>query len=183
MGTHRGAFSGRAYSPDEIGVPPSGLSTARLQIRTNGIDRVEQHLSRFGDDPQNQAQIQRLRDIAAGRLEPTEADLNFYAHELRESVHYRRLGYEDQMTGEVWQPTDSDQAYDLWNNAHTAALEDYGLREGPGVLYHPSVEGGGSVTRPLGGRGPSAIDARSLLPADADAEDITMLQSMLDRQM
>jgi hypothetical protein len=30
--------------------------------------------------------------------------------------------------------------HELWNNAHTATLEDYGLREGPGVFYHPSVE-------------------------------------------
>jgi len=29
---------------------------------------------------------------------------------------------------------------DLWNNAHTATLEDYGLKEGFGVLFHPSVE-------------------------------------------
>jgi hypothetical protein len=29
--------------------------------------------------------------------------------------------------------------YVLWNNAHSATLADYGLVEGPGVLYHPSV--------------------------------------------
>ena len=75
--------------------------------------------------------LQRLRDIANGKLNPTQADLNFYSHELRESVRYRNRGYR---TG---QP-DGDAAYDLWNNAHTATLEDYGLREGRGVLYHPS---------------------------------------------
>jgi hypothetical protein len=44
------------------------------------------------------------------------------------------LGYEN------GQPADPDAAYTLWNDAHTATLEDYGLREGPGVLYHPSVD-------------------------------------------
>jgi hypothetical protein len=51
-----------------------------------GVDVVEQHVARFGPDAPNQGMIQRLRDIAAGRLQPTEADLNFYSHELREFV-------------------------------------------------------------------------------------------------
>jgi hypothetical protein len=61
-------------------------------------------------------------------MEATSADMNFYTHELRESVRYRKLGH----------PT-GDPGYDLWNNTHTATLEDYGLTEGPGVLYHESV--------------------------------------------
>ena len=77
--------------------------------------------------------IRRLRDIAAWRLQASQTDLNFYSHELREFVRYRELGWP---TG---QPSSVDAARDLWNNAHTATLEDYGLREGPGVLYHPSV--------------------------------------------
>lgn len=78
--------------------------------------------------------VQRLREVAAGQLLPTRADLNFYAHELREFVRYRRLGWR---TG---QSPGAEAMYELWNNAHTATLEDYGLREGPGILYHPSVE-------------------------------------------
>lgn len=85
--------------------------------------------------------IQRLRDIQAGKIKPIKADLNFYAHELREFVRYRKLGWKTR------QPTDPDAAYDLWNNAHTAALEDYGLKEGPGVLYHPSATEGGNRER------------------------------------
>jgi hypothetical protein len=94
---------------------------------------VERHVARFGPDAANQGMIRRLRDIASGKLQPTQADLNFYSHELREFVRYRQLGWR---TG---QPTGADAAYELWNNAHTATLEDYLLREGPGVLYHPSV--------------------------------------------
>jgi hypothetical protein len=77
--------------------------------------------------------VQRLREIAAGKSQPTQTDLNFYSHELREFVRYRQLGWR------IDQPSGADAAYDLWNNAHTATLEDYLLREGPGVLYHPSV--------------------------------------------
>lgn len=76
-----------------------------------------------------------MRDIAAAKLEPTQADLNNYTHELRESLRYKRLGY-----GTGQQPSTQDDAYKLWNNLHTATLEDYGLKEGPGVLYHPSTE-------------------------------------------
>lgn len=76
-----------------------------------------------------------MKDIVAGKLEPTQSDLNNYTHELRESLRYKKLGYR---LGE--QPNDPDTAYRLWNNLHTATLEDYGLREGPGVLYHPSTE-------------------------------------------
>lgn len=61
-------------------------------------------------------------------------DLRFYTHELRKYLRYKKLGYS------IGQPSDPDQAYDLWNNAHTATLEDYGLKEGFGVLFHPSVE-------------------------------------------
>ncbi len=62
-------------------------------------------------------------------MQPSTADLNFYTHELREFVRYRQLGF----------ATGGGDDYDMWNNAHSATLADYGLVEGPGVLYHPSV--------------------------------------------
>ena len=94
---------------------------------------MEQHVARFGPDLPNQEMIRRLRDIAAGTVQPTRFDLNFYTHELREFVRYRRRGWQ---TG---QPPDPDIAYDLWNHTHTAALEDYGP-PAHGALYHPDVE-------------------------------------------
>jgi hypothetical protein len=57
-----------------------------------------------------------------------------YTHELRESLRYKKLGYEPGQ-----QPKDPDAAYQLWNNLDTATLEDYGLKEGSGVLYHLST--------------------------------------------
>jgi hypothetical protein len=130
----RGPISGREFDPAAAGGPIRQLTTGRIKITNQGIDVVEQHVGRFGPDAANQGMIQRLRDIAAGKLQPTQADLNYYSHELREFVRYRQLGWQ---TG---QPPGADAAYELWNNAHTATLEDYGLREGPGVLYHPSVQ-------------------------------------------
>jgi hypothetical protein len=130
----RGPISGREFDPAAAGGPIRQLTTDRIRITDRGINVVEQHVGRFGPDAANQAMIQRLRDIAAGWLQPTQADLNSCSHELREFVRYRQLGWR---TGE---PTDGDAARELWNNAHTATLEDYGLREGPGALYHPDVQ-------------------------------------------
>ncbi|MEN9666206.1 MAG: hypothetical protein RLZZ326_2569, partial [Planctomycetota bacterium] len=130
----RGPASGREYDPSNAGGPIRPLTTDGIRITDRGIDYAERHLSRFGPDPANEGMIQRLRDIAAGKLEPTQADLNFYSHELRESMRYKSLGFPS------GQPLDEDAAYDLWNNAHTATLEDYLLKERRGVLYHPSVE-------------------------------------------
>lgn len=130
----RGPISGREFDLAAAGGPIRQLTTGRIKITSQGIDVVEQHLGRFVPDAANQGMIQRLRDIADGKLQPTQADLNFYSHELREFVRYRQLGWR---TGT---PGDLDAAHELWNNAHAATLEDYGLREGPGVLYHPSVE-------------------------------------------
>ncbi len=130
----RGPVSGRMFRPDMAGGPVRHLTTDRIRMTEWGIDVVEVHLTRFGPDAANQAMVQRLREIAGGRLQPTQADVNFYAHELREFVRYRRLGWR---TG---QPPEAHGAYALWNHAHTATLEDYRVREGPGILYHPSVE-------------------------------------------
>lgn len=128
-----GPHSGREFDPAAAGGPVRQLTTDRIKITNRGIDAVERHIARFGPDEANQTMIQRLRDIAGGRLQVTQADRNFYSHELRESVRYRRLGWRD------GQPADPDAARTLWNNAHTATLEDYRLREGPGVLYHPDI--------------------------------------------
>lgn len=87
--------------------------------------------SRFDDYAPNQQMLDRLRRIERGELTPTQTDLNFYSHEPREFVRYRRQGWR---TGV---PDDLDARHTLWENSHTATLEDYRLREGPGVLYVP----------------------------------------------
>jgi hypothetical protein len=129
----RGPISGRTFDPANAGGSIRQLTTKKIKITNRGIDFVEKHLSRFGADSANQGMVKRLRVIASGKIAPTQADLNFYSHELRESTRYKRLGFPS------GQPSAMDAAYNLWNNAHTATLEDYLLREGPGVLYHPSI--------------------------------------------
>jgi hypothetical protein len=129
----RGPHSGREFEPGLAGGPVRRLSTDRVRVTSRGVDVVERHVARFGSDLPNQAMVRRLREVAAGRLAPTQFDLNYYTHELREFVRYRRLGWG---TG---QPPDPDAANELWNHTHTAALEDYEL-PARGALYHPDVE-------------------------------------------
>lgn len=52
-------------------------------------------------------------------------------------MRYKRLGFP---TGK---PSNLDERHDLWNNAHTSTLEDYGIREKNSLtndpLYHPDA--------------------------------------------
>ena len=131
FGDSIGLASGRRFFPSSAGGPVRELSTSGVKITERGVDAVESHLARFEEDVPNIAMIQRLRSIAAGDLSAEQVDLNFYTHELREYVRYRSLGYA------VGQPADPDAAYALWNNTHTATLEDYGLTDKD--LYHASA--------------------------------------------
>jgi hypothetical protein len=124
---------GREFDPTRAGRPVRELSTARLKVTDRGIDAVERHIGRFGNDEANQFMVNRLRRIARGEIEPAQYDLNYYSHELREFVRYRRQGF----------ATGAGDDYDLWNNVHTATLEDYGLQELDANrnrnLFHPDA--------------------------------------------
>ena len=131
----KGATSGRPFNPSKAGGKILNLSDQNVKITDKGVALVEAHVRRF--NPVGEAElrmVERLRRIATQTLVAEPVDLRFYTHELREYLRYKKLGYP---TG---QPADPDQAYELWNNAHTATLEDYKLKEGFGVLFHPSVE-------------------------------------------
>ncbi|PSB29384.1 hypothetical protein C7B69_09330 [filamentous cyanobacterium Phorm 46] len=131
----KGAKSGRPFNPSKAGGKILNLSYQNVKITDKGVALVEAHVRRF--NPVGEAElrmVERLRRIATQSLVAEPVDLRFYTHELREYLRYKKLGYP---TG---QPADPDEAYELWNNAHTATLEDYKLKEGFGVLFHPSVE-------------------------------------------
>ena len=130
----RGLASGRQFDLHNAGGLIRQLLPERVRITSRGVDVVERHMSRFGSDLANAVMIERLRAIANESIEPTPVDKAFYTHELREYVRYRKLGYESGT------PTDPEAAHALWNNAHTATLEDYGLPATPGALYHPDAE-------------------------------------------
>ena len=74
--------------------------------------------------------LDRLTSIAAGDMEPTSYDLNFYTHELDEAARYAQLGFGPGSGVDLGSPT----MYDVWNDAHTAALEDYGI-SGKDLFY------------------------------------------------
>ena len=103
---------GREFDPTQAGSPIRQLSTGRTRVTDRGIDAVGRHIVRFGSDEANRVMVNRLCDIARGEIEPTQYDLNYYSHELREFVRYRRQGF----------PTGAGDDYELWNNAHTATL-------------------------------------------------------------
>ncbi|MBC6473591.1 MAG: hypothetical protein GDA48_12850 [Hormoscilla sp. GM102CHS1] len=131
----KGATSGRLFDSSKAGGRIMMLSDRNVKITQRGADLVEEHVRRF--NPVGSAELkmlERLRNIAAGTMVAEPVDIRFYTHELREYIRYKKIGYP---TG---QPADPDVAYEVWNNAHTATLEDYRLKEGPGVLFHPSVE-------------------------------------------
>jgi hypothetical protein len=89
----RGPSSGREFEPELAGGPIRRLSTARVTITNRGIETVEKHIARFGPDRPNELMIERLHEISRGRRQATHYELNFYTHELREFVRYRRLGW------------------------------------------------------------------------------------------
>jgi uncharacterized protein len=128
----KGSISGRSFDPASAGGPIKSLSTIGVKVTQRGIDRVRQHVERFGYDRSNEYMIERLEQVAAGQIAPTQIDLNYYTHELRERMRYKELGYPTR------QPADPYEAYTLWNNAHTATLEEYRVG-GPTDLYHPDA--------------------------------------------
>ncbi len=128
----RGSTSGRLFDETAAGGPIRDLagSQAKIKFTHQGIDIVEKHISRFGPDAANQYMVSRLRSIASGEITATQVDRNFYSHELREFVRYRRLGWENGT------PANYNAAQELWNNTHTATLEEYGLSGADKELYH-----------------------------------------------
>lgn len=131
--TEMGESSKREFDPEKIGIPLQKLTIKGLKITKQGVRHVEQHLERFAPNPAIEEMCARLRGIATGKLSPTIYDLNFYAHELRERERYRALGWADGA------PAKPDEAHELWNNVHTAALEEYGIKDERIELFHPDA--------------------------------------------
>lgn len=129
----RGTVSGRPFDPEKAGGPIENLTTDGVIITHEGIEIVEKHTSRFGDDPANAFMVNRLKKIVDGEITREQVDLNYYTHECREYKRYCNLGWE---TGT---PADNIEAHELWNNTHTATLEDYKLKGAVEDLYHPDA--------------------------------------------
>ncbi|MVF02729.1 pyocin [Serratia marcescens] len=126
----RGKYSGREYNTNKAGGPIQNLDWKGASIDRAGVDKVKLHTGRFEQTPENQVMIDRLDKILKGDLQPTDTDRRFYIHEIRELERYRNLGIKD---GEVPHSVQEQKA--VWNNTHTATLEDYRINEKEQALY------------------------------------------------
>ena len=85
-------------------------------------------------DAPEQGMLDRLASIASGAMRPTSYDLNFFTHELDEAGRYAQLGFGPESGMDLG----SSEMYEVWNDAHTAALEDYGISDA-GLFYPGSA--------------------------------------------
>jgi hypothetical protein len=133
----RGPASGREFDPETAGGPIRQFDAGKERITNEGVQEATAHLQRFtGGGPleaPEQAMLDRLTSIAAGDVEPTSYDLNFYTHELDEAGRYARLGFGPESGVDIGSP----EMYDVWNDVHTAALEDYGISGAD--LFYPGL--------------------------------------------
>lgn len=125
--TTKGDYSGRDFNPEQAGGPILDLDWRTAVITQAGIDAVKLHIARLDQSDANEIMIQRLEKILSGHWEFTDTDLRYYTHEVRELERFRALGM-----GDDFKP---DRESPLWNNAHTATLEDFKLRDDETLLY------------------------------------------------
>ncbi|WP_256667870.1 MULTISPECIES: S-type pyocin domain-containing protein [unclassified Pseudomonas] len=130
-GVEDGEHSGRDFNPEETGLPVTSSDWAPSIIAKNGINIVRLHTSKFPDSDANKIMIDRLERIFRGELEVTDTDKRFYTHEIREFERLKALG-----CGDTEMP---DKDSSVWNNVHTATLEDYKLKDDPTLLYTPEA--------------------------------------------
>lgn len=127
----KGKYSGRDYNTDKAGGPIQNLDWKGASIDRAGVDKVKLHTGRFESTQENAVMIDRLEKILKGELQVTDIDKRYYTHEIREFERYRNLGIKD---GEV-----PENKAEVWNNTHTATLEDYQLSSDETLLYTPEA--------------------------------------------
>jgi len=126
-----GSYSGRAYNPDKAGGPVERLNWRDATFTQAGVDLVKLHVSRFEPSDANDTMIERLEKILQGISQATDTDKRFYTHEIRELERFRALGIPDKIR--------PDNPVEVWNNTHTATLEDYQLTSEAELLYTPEA--------------------------------------------
>lgn len=123
----KGEHSGRDFNPEQTGGPTMNLEWNPATASQEGVDLVKLHTSRFPSSDANKVMIDRLERILKGELDITDTDKRYYTHEIRELERFRALGYND---SEI-----PDENSPIWNNVHTATLEDYKLKDDETLLY------------------------------------------------
>ncbi|WP_423204924.1 S-type pyocin domain-containing protein [Pseudomonas kribbensis] len=130
-GVEGGEHSGRAFNPEKTGGPILDLEWSPVTATSEGASTVRLHISRFPESAANKVMIDRLEKIISGEIEITDTDKRFYTHELRELERFRALGYGDNERPDPNSP--------VWNNVHTATLEDFKLKDDASLLYTPEA--------------------------------------------
>ncbi|WP_233268338.1 S-type pyocin domain-containing protein [Pantoea sp. BAV 3049] len=126
----KGEYSGRDYNKDNAGGPIQNLDWRGAEIDREGIDKVKLHTGRFNESDANKVMIDRLEKILKGEIQATDVDKRFYTHEVRELERYRNLGIKDGKS-----PESIKKQKAVWNDTHTASLEDYKINEKDKPLY------------------------------------------------
>ncbi|PMY59859.1 colicin transporter [Pseudomonas sp. FW305-25] len=129
--TTKGVHSGRMYNPEKTGGPIQNLDWTAVTVTQNGINLVKLHTRRFPPSDANKIMTARLERILRGEIPITDVDKRFYTHEIRELERYRALGIADGI--------DPDDGGIIWNNTHTATLEDYKLKDTHDLFYTPEA--------------------------------------------
>ncbi|CAM7649057.1 MULTISPECIES: S-type pyocin domain-containing protein [Klebsiella] len=127
----KGKYSNRPYNTEKAGGPVQNLDWKAAIIDRAGIDKVKLHTGRFAESDANKVMIDRLEKILKGELQATDTDKRYYTHEVRELERYRQLGVKDSAL-----PANEAE---VWNNTHTATLEDYKLGNSETLLYTPEA--------------------------------------------
>ena len=115
---HRVANS-KEFDSAQAGGLVRNLPIEGVRITDRGAGVVERHILRFQSEDANNFMIERLRRIAQISPKPTERDLNYHMHELREYVRYRHLGEG------IWRPkgfNGSSQIMEQYACSHTKGL-------------------------------------------------------------
>ncbi|POA17867.1 S-type Pyocin [Pseudomonas sp. FW300-N1A1] len=129
--TTRGKYSGRLFNPAKAGGQILDLEWSSATVTQAGIDLVKLHTGRFSPSDGNAIMIERLEKILRGELAIMAIDKRFYTHELRELERFRAVGVADGVY-----PNDEGV---IWNNTHSATLEDYKLKGDFELLYTPDA--------------------------------------------
>lgn len=132
----KGKYSERYFNPKQAGGPILDLDWRKAVITQAGIEAVKLHISRLDQSDANDVMVQRLEKILHGYWVLTDADLRYYTHEIRELERFRALGISDDFKPENGSP--------VWNNTHTATLEDYKLSSDDTMLYSPDAINAGN---------------------------------------
>jgi len=132
-----GEHSGRDFNPEQTGGEVLEGEWEPAIVSQEGIHIVKLHASKFPQSDANDVMIDRLERVLRGELEMTDTDKRFYTHEIREFERFKALGY-----GDTEMP---DPDSPVWNNVHTATLEDFKLKDDPSLLYTPEALAAGKA--------------------------------------